>query len=60
MDIHISCRQNQIMCFALNFLQANLDDVSDMLEKVPSEIVGSNIGEDEVESFIKSVGANRY
>jgi len=53
-------RQQQIMCFALNFLKANLDDVNDMLEEGGSEIVGSHIGHDEVESVVKAHGADRY
>jgi hypothetical protein len=59
MDIHMSPRQKQIICFALNFLQANIDDVHDMLEEAPSEIVGSDLGYDEVEDLVIMYGEKK-
>jgi hypothetical protein len=43
MDIHLTPRQRQVIRFALCFLEENIDDVKDMLEEAPSEIVGSFI-----------------
>jgi len=50
--VHFNHRQQQIIRFALEFLQANMGYISDMLEEAPSETVGSNIGSDEIETLI--------
>jgi hypothetical protein len=60
MDIHLHPRHKQIICFALNFLEANMDYISDMLEENPSEIVGSNVGHNEIDDLVKMFGADNY
>jgi hypothetical protein len=47
MDIHLSPRNRQVIRFALAYLEANIDDVKDMLEETPSETVGSHIANGE-------------
>ena len=50
-DIHLSPRQRNVIIFALHYMEANIDDIMDMLEEAPSVFIGDKVEYGEAEGI---------